>query len=101
MPQALQLVVFDYGSAGVAIFFVLSGFVITHSFVKRPFGVQGLGEFAIRRSIRLDPPYWACIAVSLGVLLILNSASGGDGVLPTAPDVFLHLVYARPASSAL
>ena len=56
--------VFEHGDLGVQIFFVLSGFVISYS-VHRAWVTPGfIGKFALRRSLRLDPPYWALIFVN-------------------------------------
>jgi peptidoglycan/LPS O-acetylase OafA/YrhL len=65
MPQWLQAL-FDHGDLGVSIFFVLSGFVIAHSLCKQHVTLRLVGRFMLRRSIRLDPPYWAAIVVTLG-----------------------------------
>jgi peptidoglycan/LPS O-acetylase OafA/YrhL len=58
-------VVLEHGYVGVEIFFVLSGFVI--AFSQRGASITGryLGNFALRRSLRLDPPYWTVIALVL------------------------------------
>lgn len=59
--------VFEHGNLGVQIFFVLSGFVIAYS--QRTVFITGrfLGNFALRRSLRLDPTYWTAIALFLFV----------------------------------
>src|SRR5271163_824876 len=69
LPAWLQFPV-EHGSLGVAIFFVLSGFVISHSLYRQRMTLNLLGRFCLRRSLRLDPPYWFAIALSLafGVL---------------------------------
>ncbi len=59
--------IFTAGHLGVAIFFALSGFVITHSVAGASITASYLGRFALRRSIRLDPPYWASILFVVGV----------------------------------
>ena len=46
-------------------FFVLSGFVISHSLFRYRMNLNLLGRFTLRRSLRLDPPYWIAIAISL------------------------------------
>jgi peptidoglycan/LPS O-acetylase OafA/YrhL len=52
---------FDHGWMGVQVFFVISGFVIAYS-VRNAWVTPGyLGNYALRRSIRLDPPYWTTI----------------------------------------
>ena len=60
----------DYSRSGVAIFFVISGFVI--AFTTRNIGsnLAEAGRFALRRQLRLDPPYWVMIAV----VLVLGAA---------------------------
>jgi peptidoglycan/LPS O-acetylase OafA/YrhL len=65
MPKWLQTL-FDHGVLGISIFFVLSGFVIAHSLYKQHVTLRLAGRFMLRRSIRLDPPYWVAIAVTLG-----------------------------------
>jgi peptidoglycan/LPS O-acetylase OafA/YrhL len=55
----------EYGHFGVPIFFVLSGFVIALSLDGRPMGLSTVGWFMMRRSIRLDPPYWVAIVVAI------------------------------------
>lgn len=52
----LLLTKFYLGSTGVGIFFVISGFVITLSFKKK---------FLLNRIIRIFPPYWIAIILSL------------------------------------
>src|SRR3712207_5527361 len=54
-------------SAGirVAVFFVLSGFVIAYSLDGKAVTMHMVGRFALRRSLRLDPPYWAAIALTI------------------------------------
>ncbi len=57
----------DRGWIGVDIFFVLSGFVIARSLLNDRITPAFFGRFVLRRSIRLDPPYW--IILLLVVLL--------------------------------
>lgn len=67
---ALMVMVFHFGypsvdafKHGVFIFFVVSGFVICHSLRDTPIGLRSAGRFIGRRIVRLDPPYWATLAV--------------------------------------
>lgn len=55
----------QFGALGVQIFFALSGFVIAHSVRELPLNAKGIGNFALRRQIRLDPPYWCVLIVTL------------------------------------
>ena len=64
LPSWLQTII-HHGHLGVAVFFVLSGFVISHSLFRYRMNLNLLGRFTLRRSLRLDPPYWIAIAISL------------------------------------
>jgi peptidoglycan/LPS O-acetylase OafA/YrhL len=79
------------GYLGVYIFFVLSGFVIAHSIGGARITPGFIGRFALRRSLRLDPPYWAVI----GAALLAAHAGIQDGTrpLPSAGGVVAHLFY--------
>ncbi|MBO9659299.1 MAG: acyltransferase, partial [Chitinophagaceae bacterium] len=64
---------FSFGAAGVDLFFVLSGFIITYtsgSLVGRPSNVS---YFLKRRVIRIFPIYWIIAAAFLCVQLALPS----------------------------
>jgi exopolysaccharide production protein ExoZ len=67
--------VFDFGTLGVDIFFVLSGFII--SYTANP--LRGIGYFAIRRFARVVPLYWlltlAVIAIATIKPSLLNSTT--------------------------
>jgi peptidoglycan/LPS O-acetylase OafA/YrhL len=72
---------FRNGGQGVAVFFVISGFLITHLLLKelRRDGVINLKRFYLRRTFRIFPPFY----VFLLVIAILS---------------LVHLVQANPAS---
>lgn len=58
----------NFGRFGVAMFFLISGFVIPFSFrARRP-----LLGFAISRFFRLYPAYWASLAVALGMIALTS-----------------------------
>jgi peptidoglycan/LPS O-acetylase OafA/YrhL len=80
------------GYLGVAIFFVLSGFVIAMVVGTHRISLGFLGRFALRRSIRLDIPYW----VSIGTPLTLAAIAGSLGMQQqtvTALQVTAHVGY--------
>ena len=83
-----------HGNLGVEVFFVISGFVISYSVRNAEHTVSFLGRFALRRSLRLDPPYWLTIACEI-VLIKLGLMLFPDHIvpLPTVGDVLAHLVY--------
>lgn len=53
------------GHLGVQIFFVLSGFVIAYSMRNVTMSWNYIQQFFIKRSIRLDPPYWVSLLCML------------------------------------
>ena len=61
---------FNNGKLGVEMFFVISGFVIAYTLREARITPRYLGNFALRRSLRLDPPYW-CTIVFVIVLYAL------------------------------
>ena len=86
-----------YGGIGVAVFFVISGFVITHSVSHHWVTGKYFLNFALRRSIRLDPPFWVTIALAcaltyFGQKLIPNY----DHSLPSIKNVLAHIAYIYP-----
>src|SRR5471030_2381991 len=68
LPQLLKLPswidrIIRHGFLGVEVFFVLSGVVIALSILGDRITWAYLGRFALRRSLRLDPPYWAALVL--------------------------------------
>lgn len=59
------LIFMEVGKYGVEIFFILSGFVIAHSVRKFRWTGNEVGNFILRRQLRLDPPYWAILILTL------------------------------------
>lgn len=85
--------IFGYGSAGVAIFFVLSGFVIAHSLEGKTMTVPELGRFALRRSVRLDPSYWASMVLVVGVGWIMAVLHHEPAPMPSSGQLAWHVLY--------
>ncbi|AUD02799.1 acyltransferase family protein [Spirosoma pollinicola] len=54
---------FGYGYAGVDLFFVISGFVITYSTFSKNRKPPGLLKYTSKRLIRIFPIYWAMVLV--------------------------------------
>ena len=53
------------GYLGVSLFFILSGFIITYSYIDRLDGRNGLSNFAIARFSRVYPVYLLALMVAL------------------------------------
>jgi peptidoglycan/LPS O-acetylase OafA/YrhL len=84
----------ENGHLGVAIFFVLSGFVIAHSLTNRHLSYPFVGRFLLRRYLRLAPPYW--FAISLALLFAFASAHFVEGKEPpviSLRQIAAHLFY--------
>ena len=59
---------FSIGSAGVDLFFVISGFVMCYA-TRRP-DTRRFGDFMIKRATRIIPIYWLMTLVLFGVALV-------------------------------
>ena len=81
------------GFVGVDIFFVLSGFVIAYSVREARITPRFLGRFALRRSIRLDPPYWITIAIAIALTAAWGWMTGTPADLPSVREVLAHMAY--------
>jgi peptidoglycan/LPS O-acetylase OafA/YrhL len=83
-----------HGALGVPVFFVLSGFVISHSVVRSRVTFSFVGRFMLRRSIRLDPPYWFAIILAISFAYLSARVVAGKE-LPTFTfgQVTAHFFY--------
>ncbi|QDS96099.1 Acyltransferase family protein [Roseimaritima multifibrata] len=93
LPDWLLIFLFQWGKFGVAIFFVLSGFVIAHSLRDAAVTPGYLVRFMARRSIRLDPPYFASIILVLALAFVSAKVKHEEIILPKPQVVAAHLVY--------
>ena len=61
-----------WGSLGVALFFVISGFCVHYSFLhaKKPFVAR---EFFLRRFLRIYPAYFVALVVCAALMPVLNT----------------------------
>lgn len=95
-PRFLD-VALRHGWMGVQIFFVISGFVIAYTLRSARITPGFLGSFALRRSLRLDPPYWATILVVLSLYTVTSVwFDVGDPLMEEAPtwnQLVAHLFY--------
>ena len=84
---------FSYGYLGVPLFFVISGLVISLSIKNSPITRQYAISFVIRRSVRLDPTYWASILFGIMLLSIKNQVLNTTEPLPSPLSVLTHMFY--------
>ena len=84
----------NHATLGVVIFFCLSGYVITHSLAGMRFTLRRAGNFVVRRSVRLDPPYFVTILLIVAVNAASNLFLRERHVPAPSPGYFLaHFVY--------
>ena len=62
--------VFGFGRAGVDVFFVLSGFIITFIHTADLGRPGRLVSFARKRLLRIYPSYWICTLILLAIMLL-------------------------------
>jgi len=90
-----------FGSVGVQIFFVISGFVIAHSLRATNISVGTAGNFILRRQLRLDPSYWVILILSL--ILTQGQRMVPAFVAPSMPDlkaIVLNVFYLQNITGA-
>ena len=99
LPHWFVAVVFNWGSFGVAIFFVLSGFVIAHSLREAKIDLAYFRLFSLRRFARITPPYYVSIVLTLGFALLSSHVKGeafAPGRTPLSFErLFAHLFYVQ------
>jgi peptidoglycan/LPS O-acetylase OafA/YrhL len=93
MPGSVRWL-FSHGDAGVFMFFVISGFVIANTLAARDVNAPTAAVFLVRRALRLDPPYWASIALICAVgALTERLMHKTTYALPSLRILLLHLTY--------
>lgn len=87
----------SHGWLGVEVFFVLSGFVMAMTLSNVVVTPRVFGRFVLRRSLRLDPPYWLTIFLNLGALELSNLLLRDRHVdVPwSASQISAHLFYVQ------
>jgi peptidoglycan/LPS O-acetylase OafA/YrhL len=90
----------SYGDLGVEIFFVLSGFVISYSVRNARVTPRFFAAFALRRSIRLDPPYWLVIIASYLLLRLATGPVGAKSGFPEWEVLALNFSYLNRLTNA-
>jgi peptidoglycan/LPS O-acetylase OafA/YrhL len=78
------------GWVGVDLFFVLSGFLVTSAWLRKP----NVGVFLHKRGRRVLPALWACLAIGLGSAAIMGSPFTVFGLMK---EGIANLVFAGNA----
>jgi peptidoglycan/LPS O-acetylase OafA/YrhL len=87
----------QYGWMGVEMFFVISGFIIPYSLHRSGYRSTEFGRFLLKRIARLDPPYFATIALCVLLSYLVTLAPGFRGEWPhyTWGQLAAHIGYAN------
>jgi peptidoglycan/LPS O-acetylase OafA/YrhL len=95
LPDFTYNVVFGWGHLGVAVFFVLSGFVMALTAHKVKFDAANAFKFIARRLTRLAPPYYFAIFVALFFIFIKAKALHLSYTAPTFIDLLQHTFFVQ------
>lgn len=92
LPGAAALL--SRGHLGVQVFFVLSGFVVALALSGKKVNGPFVGRFILRRSLRLDPPYWASMILVIAFGLVSAQVVPGKVYeLPSLGVIAGHMAY--------
>ena len=83
----------NHARSGVACFFVISGFVIADPTRNLGTSARAAGRFAVRRQLRLDPPYYVMIAVVLSIGAVQRLVPGLEAPSYSLADDLLNMAY--------
>jgi len=82
--------IFNNAAVAVDLFFILSGFVITHSYCTRLQSGMGTSEYMCRRFIRLYPMFIVGIVIGTPVLYFVTIAGHSDFSMRDILDTVIH-----------
>lgn len=82
----------NYPNLGVYVFFMISGFVVPWSLQAQQYTISMFPRYMARRLVRLDPPYFAMVAVGLAIEAFRSQRMGIDFPI-SGTTIALHLGY--------
>lgn len=91
--STISAILFEYGSLGVPIFFVLSGFVMAVTTNNKTMDLAHSARFMLRRFVRLSPPYYFSILLSLIALYVKIKYVDSSIEFPSYQAILAHLFY--------
>lgn len=86
---------FDFVRYGLHIFFIISGFVITHSLISKNYELKHYPKFIAKRLIRIQPTYLVVLAVGLLYFMARNLILTDNGVFDGIDGykILAHVFY--------
>jgi peptidoglycan/LPS O-acetylase OafA/YrhL len=90
--------IFNYGQYGVHLFFLISGFIVVYSLESTHYKPNQFLTFLLKRSIRIDPPYWTVIILYIFLGFFLNQLKSYHGITFTfnVEQLLAHIFYFIP-----
>lgn len=64
---------FNFGECGVFLFFVLSGFLMTHLHLRQPYDAPRVRRFCVARIARIVPLYYAVVVLAYAASLLTQA----------------------------
>jgi exopolysaccharide production protein ExoZ len=85
-----SMVSFDFGNAGVDVFFFISGFIINHVGARDDVGAPL--RFLVKRAIRIVPLYWV-LTLAIGIVGQAMPSLAGAGGRPDIGRILMSLFF--------
>jgi exopolysaccharide production protein ExoZ len=103
VPHQILVFVSWFAYAGVDIFFVISGFIVSEAAARAARTaprIRASLDFALRRIFRIFPLYWLALAVAIGLGGWIHIAPASWPHLSAVSMIFLTTMWITPLSSA-
>lgn len=93
--------IFSCGQLGVYVFFVISGFIIPYSLYHSEYKTSNFFNYILRRSVRIDPPYFVAILLTLLLSYLVTIRPGyvGEGFHFNILQLIAHITYTVPLTN--
>ena len=99
--NSLISTIFSSGQLGVYVFFVISGFIIPYSLYHSGYRIANFFKYILRRSLRIDPPYFVAIflTIMLSYLVSIRPGYVGEGFHFNILQLLAHITYTVPLTN--